>query len=560
MKSCILSMIFVLMLSVGILWMSADINVSASSGSKIVYSGTSGDLKWSIDSNGEFILKGNGEIGLLSSGSFCTDKNGVEHFLPDTNAPWLKYSDKIITAKIQVKNVTSLAGILSNCYNLKSVSFKGSDTSKVIDFANMISTEYELNGKRSKLKYLDLSMLDTSSAIRMTQMFYGCTSLETINITGWDTSNVTEFGSMFNSCLNLKKIKSIECLDTSNVKEMYLMFQNCNKLETLDLNTWNTGNVESFWGMFSDCRNLVTLNISRWNVKKADNFSSMFYCDEKLENVNFSNWYMKSAKDISNMFSWCYKISGDMTFSSKIESYDNAFYAAATDSSSSLVIYYEGNCSKELAEKICNTKDSVNSNISIDVIIKKKSTISLLSKTVTYSGKAKTISAASVKGSSGDVIYIYYTNKNCTSKTTKSKNGASVTGGAPVNAGTYYVKAKVDSDRHYEAATSKAVKLIIKQKSPTISVKTTTKTYKKSSLKKSSQTFSLGVKTTSGTALKYSKMSGSSKLKINAKSGKITVAKGTAKGTYKIKVKILDKSSKNYKEKSKTVTIKVKIK
>jgi hypothetical protein len=299
-------------------------------------------------------------------------------------------------------------------------------------------------------------------------------------------------------------------------------------------------------------------------VEKAENFADMFYCDENLKNVNFSNWNMKSARDISNMFAWCSKISGDITFSSKIQSYDMAFYAVGTNSSSPFIIHYAGNCSKKLAEKIYDTNGYPASNISLDVIkkeiIKKESTISLLSKTVTYSGKVNMIHAASVKGSSGNVTYTYYTNKNCTSKTTKSKNGASVTGGAPVNAGIYYVKATVASDEYYESATSKAVKLIIKQESPTISVKTTTKTYKESSLEKSSQTFSPGAKTTSGSTLKYSKVSGSSQLKINAKSGMITVAKGTSKGTYKIKVKILDKGSKNYKEKSKTVTIKVTVK
>lgn len=55
----------------------------------------------------------------------------------------------------------------------------------------------------------------------------------------------------------------------------------------------------------------------------------------------------------------------------------------------------------------------------------------------------------------------------------------------------------------------------------------------------------------------YKKLGGSSRLKVNAKTGDVTVAKGTTKGTYSAKVKVAAAGTANYKAASKTVTVKV---
>ena len=57
----------------------------------------------------------------------------------------------------------------------------------------------------------------------------------------------------------------------------------------------------------------------------------------------------------------------------------------------------------------------------------------------------------------------------------------------------------------------------------------------------------------------FEKVSGSKKLTITS-GGKITVAKGTKKGTYRIKVMVTAAGNKNYKAGSKTVTVKIKVK
>ena len=60
--------------------------------------------------------------------------------------------------------------------------------------------------------------------------------------------------------------------------------------------------------------------------------------------------------------------------------------------------------------------------------------------------------------------------------------------------------------------------------------------------------------------LTYSKVSGSPALTIAKKTGKITVKKGTKKGTYRIKVKVTASGDGTYAAGSKTATVKVKVK
>lgn len=61
-------------------------------------------------------------------------------------------------------------------------------------------------------------------------------------------------------------------------------------------------------------------------------------------------------------------------------------------------------------------------------------------------------------------------------------------------------------------------------------------------------------------ALTYKKSSGNRKITVSLKTGKITVKKGLAKGTYKVKVKVKAGGNYNYKPLTKTVTVTIKVK
>lgn len=125
-----------------------------------------------------------------------------------------------------------------------------------------------------------------------------------------------------------------------------------------------------------------------------------------------------------------------------------------------------------------------------------------------------------------------------------------------LNAGTATVIITAASDK-YKGSIEQTFTIL--KKPSTLTVKAKNKTVKKKTVKKKKVTVSaLSVSKATG-KVTYKKVSGSKKLKVTS-AGKITVAKKTKKGTYKISVKVTDAGSANVKSASKTVTVKVKVK
>ena len=103
-------------------------------------------------------------------------------------------------------------------------------------------------------------------------------------------------------------------------------------------------------------------------------------------------------------------------------------------------------------------------------------------------------------------------------------------------------------------------KPMVKKQTPAIKTKVSSKTISVTSLKKKSQSFTLGASVNSKGTLSYKKTSGNSGISVNSKTGKVTVKKGLKKGTYKIKVQVKAAAKGNYKAGTKTVTVTVRVK
>ena len=86
----------------------------------------------------------------------------------------------------------------------------------------------------------------------------------------------------FQSFRNLTQIAGIENLNTENVKDMSNMFYICSGLISLDVTHFNTENVKDMSNMFSNCRNLTTIYVSDKFVINNKNYSLFFGC-EKLK-------------------------------------------------------------------------------------------------------------------------------------------------------------------------------------------------------------------------------------------------------------------------------------
>ncbi len=103
---------------------------------------------------------------------------------------------------------------------------------------------------------------DTSNVTDMSQMFYGCSALTSLNLSGFDTSNLTNMIHMFAFCSALTSL-NLSGFDISNVTHMSGMFDFCHALTSLNLSGWDTSSVKRMESMFSDCKSLTDFD-PRW--------------------------------------------------------------------------------------------------------------------------------------------------------------------------------------------------------------------------------------------------------------------------------------------------------
>lgn len=207
------------------------------------------------------------------------------------------YYDKLINARVGKKYEFKANETPGWC---------GSTTiTKIIIDSSMRNYSFESTSKIFyccyELKEIEgLNNLSTDKTKDMSQMFYNCCSLESIDLSELDTRSVTNMSQMFYQCFSLKKAKLK--MNTSKVKNMSEMFYYCFNLTSLDLNSFDTGSVIDMHGMFYCCKKLKTLNISNFNTEKVTDMSRMFTYCYSLSNINLNNFNTMNVTDMSCMF------------------------------------------------------------------------------------------------------------------------------------------------------------------------------------------------------------------------------------------------------------------
>lgn len=135
----------------------------------------------------------------------------------------------------------------------------------------------------------------------MYNMFYGCSSLTSLDVSGFDTSAVTLMGSMFKDCSSLTSL-DLSNFDTSKVTRMAGMFSNCSSLTSLDLSSFDTSAVTNMALMFYNCNKLTSLDVSNFDTSAVTSMGSMFSGCTALRNIKckqaFKDWCTTNASEI----------------------------------------------------------------------------------------------------------------------------------------------------------------------------------------------------------------------------------------------------------------------
>ena len=148
-----------------------------------------------------------------------------------------------------------------------------------------------------------LENLQTDEAVTLEEMFYGCESLQSIDLSHFNTSKVKTFSSMFYSCAALTSL-DLSSFETSAATRMERMFGHCSSLTDLDLSNFNTENVTDMAGMFIRCDALETLDISSFNTGNVTNMQSMFNSCAVLKTLDISHFDFSKVTRVDHMFQY----------------------------------------------------------------------------------------------------------------------------------------------------------------------------------------------------------------------------------------------------------------
>ena len=149
-----------------------------------------------------------------------------------------------------------------------------------------------------------LEYLNTANVTDMNSMFYGCSTLTSLDLKNFNTENVRDMNFMFLKCSALTSL-DLKNFKTARVKYMSYMFDGCSTLTSLDLKNFKTENVTDMYNMFDGCSDLTSLDLTNFNTTKVTNMSNMFSFCSALTSLDLTNFNTTNVTYMYNMFDGC---------------------------------------------------------------------------------------------------------------------------------------------------------------------------------------------------------------------------------------------------------------
>ena len=198
-------------------------------------------------------------------------------------------------------------------------------------------------------------------------------TIKTITVDGSCLNvNYSNLSALFSEFTGLETINNIGNINTSNVQDMSRMFVGCSSLTTLDLSGWNTSKVTDMLSMFEGCSNLTTLKISGWDMSEVTNTKSMFEGCSILASISFPEsltiistrtfknctgltsvtLYAPSCTLGDNAFEGCNNLANIYVFSDYLTNYQNGNWSNYATKITAITPYDSGNCGKDDSQNV----------------------------------------------------------------------------------------------------------------------------------------------------------------------------------------------------------------
>ena len=218
---------------------------------------------------------------------------------------------------LNTTNVREMRGMFADCSSLTSLDLSGFKTDNVTDMGGMF---YGCSGLMS----LDLSNFNTVNVRFMDLMFADCSSLTSLDLSNFNTVNVRFMTWMFGDCSSLTSL-NLSSFKTDNVLDMYGMFINCSNLTSLDVSIFKTDNVMNMCGMFGNCSSLTSLDLSGFKTDNVTNMYWMFFKCSNLKSLDLSGFKTDNVTNMGWMFGGCSSLTSLNISSFKTDNVTNMY-------------------------------------------------------------------------------------------------------------------------------------------------------------------------------------------------------------------------------------------
>ncbi|MBR2229261.1 MAG: BspA family leucine-rich repeat surface protein [Prevotella sp.] len=253
--------------------------------------------------------KDNGGMGIgpfTLTYSYNYDTGEFEYYL----SKWYGLRDNITTVTFDNSfanyiDLSSTAYWFYECSNLTTIN--GIENLNTANVTEMHSMFYGC----SSLTSLDVSNFNTANVTDMSCMFYGCSGLTSLDMSNFNTANVTDMGGMFSGCSGITSL-DLSNFNTANVMFMGYMFSGCSGITSLDLSNFNTANVKIMDHMFSGCSGITSLDLSNFNTANMRFIEEMFSNCSGLTTIYCNDTW--SCPYSTNMFKDCTSLVGAISY------------------------------------------------------------------------------------------------------------------------------------------------------------------------------------------------------------------------------------------------------
>lgn len=190
---------------------------------------------------------------------------------------------------VSYPKLMNMRGLFAYCKNLTDVDMSAiTYVADNPDLKRKIDSLFEGCSALTTLKMGKINLPGT--ACSMTNLFFGCSSLEHLDLSDFQPGYATSYRNVFNGC---KKLRSIDVSKFTypGVTDLLGMFYDCESLQAIDLSKMGSRRVTNMSEMFAGCTSLTYLNLSNFVCDYLLDATAMFARCENLKHVDLGGFY-----------------------------------------------------------------------------------------------------------------------------------------------------------------------------------------------------------------------------------------------------------------------------